>query len=77
MEIFTKQMVRDLESALKMEFTPGYTPGLRFMSHLWEDLRAHYRFVNSQSECNFALPVDGVGSLIVHLIKGVGCGKGY
>lgn len=43
MEIFTKQMVRDLESALKMEFTPGYTPGLRFMSHLWEDLRAHYR----------------------------------
>jgi hypothetical protein len=24
-------------------FPPGYTPGLRFMSHLWEPLRAHYR----------------------------------
>jgi hypothetical protein len=37
------QMVDQLEAALRVKFNPGYTPGLRFMSHLWEPLRAHYR----------------------------------
>lgn len=39
------QMVDELEAALRVKFPPGYTPGLRFMSHLWEPLRAHYRCV--------------------------------
>ncbi|WIA41530.1 hypothetical protein OEZ86_008900 [Tetradesmus obliquus] len=37
------QLVDQLEAALHVKFPPGYTPGLRFMSHLWEPLRAHYR----------------------------------
>jgi hypothetical protein len=37
------QMVDQLEAALRVKFPAGYTPGLRFMSHLWEPLRAHYR----------------------------------
>jgi hypothetical protein len=35
--------VRDLEGACRVKFTPGYTPGLGYMSHLWEPLRAEYR----------------------------------
>eukprot|EP00879_Flechtneria_rotunda_P002453 GHRR01002650.1.p1 GENE.GHRR01002650.1~~GHRR01002650.1.p1 ORF type:complete len:398 (+),score=48.43 GHRR01002650.1:380-1573(+) len=37
------QMVDQLEQGLNVKFTPGYTSDLPFMSHLWEDLRAHYR----------------------------------
>jgi hypothetical protein len=38
------QMVDQLEAALRVKFPPGYTPGLRFMSHLWEPLKAHFRY---------------------------------
>lgn len=41
---FPSVMVSELEEALKVKFPPGYTPGMKFMSHLWEDLRANYRY---------------------------------
>jgi hypothetical protein len=34
---------QQMEAALSITFPPGYTPGLRFMDHLWDRLRAHYR----------------------------------
>jgi hypothetical protein len=45
------QMVDQLETALHVKFPPGYTPGLRFMSHLWEPLRAHYRYLTVMFSC--------------------------
>jgi hypothetical protein len=45
MQQYTQRMVEELAESLKMKFEPGYTPGLKFMSHLWEPLRAHYRWV--------------------------------
>jgi hypothetical protein len=37
------QMVDQLQGVLGVTFEPGYNPGLRFMSHLWEPLKAHHR----------------------------------
>ncbi|KAF8073253.1 NIFU1 [Scenedesmus sp. PABB004] len=37
------RMVNALQEALGVAFAPGYTPGLRFMAHLWEPLRASWR----------------------------------
>jgi hypothetical protein len=39
------KMADDLQSVIGMKFPPGHTPGLKFMSHLWEDLRATHRCV--------------------------------
>jgi hypothetical protein len=37
------RMVADVEAVLGVKFAPGYTPGLKFMAHLWEPLKAHWR----------------------------------
>ncbi|KAI8474758.1 MAG: Alpha/Beta hydrolase protein [Monoraphidium minutum] len=38
-----EEMVDALEVAWRHTFPPGYTEGARFMSHLWDDLKVHYR----------------------------------
>jgi hypothetical protein len=35
-------MVDQLQDVLGITFEPGHTPGLRFMSHLWEPLKAQH-----------------------------------
>jgi len=35
------QMVSQFESLFGVKFKPGYNNSLKFMSHLWEDLRVH------------------------------------
>lgn len=40
---FLSQMVDDLEACWSLRLEPGYTPGLRFMGHLWEPLKAQWR----------------------------------
>jgi hypothetical protein len=37
------QMVAQLEEAWGFNLKPGYTPGLQFMGHLWEPLKAQWR----------------------------------
>jgi len=37
------EMVDRLEVEWCYKFPPGYTEGAKFMSHLWEDLKAQYR----------------------------------
>jgi hypothetical protein len=36
------QMVEQLQQVLGVTFEPGHSQGLRFMSHLWEPLKAAY-----------------------------------
>lgn len=43
MRHFPAQMVSELEKALRVKFAPGKTPDLKFMDHLWDELRANYR----------------------------------
>lgn len=37
------QMVDELEDSWNLKLTPGHTPGLKFMGHLWEPLKASWR----------------------------------
>ena len=37
------QLVTELEQAWGISFPEGHTPGLPFMSHLWQDINCHYR----------------------------------
>jgi hypothetical protein len=36
-------MLRQLEAVWGLVLEPGYTPGLQFMGHLWEPVKAHWR----------------------------------
>jgi hypothetical protein len=36
-------LVTRMEDALNIKFPPGYTPGLKFLDHLWDELHVHYR----------------------------------
>lgn len=37
------EMTSEFEDCFDVKFPPGYNPGLKFMSHLWEDLRVCWR----------------------------------
>jgi hypothetical protein len=37
------QLVAELEDAWGITWPEGHTPDLPFMSHLWQDIRCHYR----------------------------------
>jgi hypothetical protein len=37
------EMLNRLEEAWGLVLKPGYTPGLQFMGHLWEPLKAQWR----------------------------------
>lgn len=39
------QLVSELEQAWGVSFPEGYTRDLPFMSHLWQEIRCHYRWV--------------------------------
>jgi hypothetical protein len=36
-------MTREFEGIFNIEFPPGYNANLKFMSHLWDDLRVSWR----------------------------------
>jgi hypothetical protein len=64
------EMVRELEATWGVHFQDGYTPGLQFMGHLWEPLRATYR------PLAFYLSTEGVGRLARLLLRRWGFKQG-
>eukprot|EP00878_Enallax_costatus_P038634 GHUV01044020.1.p1 GENE.GHUV01044020.1~~GHUV01044020.1.p1 ORF type:complete len:508 (+),score=121.93 GHUV01044020.1:228-1751(+) len=42
-EHYLSQMIEQLDDLWGLNLEPGYTPGLKFMGHLWEPLKAHWR----------------------------------
>jgi hypothetical protein len=56
-------MRKQLEGAWGLTLKPGYTPGLQFMGHLWEPLKAHWR------PLAFYISTWAIGKCAAHMLQ--------
>lgn len=62
-EHYLSEMVDELEDCWGFKLQPGYTPGIKFMGHLWEPLKAQWR------PLVFYIGTDTISWLARHLLK--------